>query len=108
MIPAGLMINSVEIQASVRQSDGQGGWLEDHGTAVTVSGRIRPARGTEQIIGDQRKGVLTHVAYFNSDLVKKGDQLKSDDKIYKVLDIRNPGGMGHHWEIDCQEIQTSV
>jgi SPP1 family predicted phage head-tail adaptor len=109
MIPAGLMNRTVTIKRKSRTKDGQGGFTFAWATSSTVQGRIRPAKSGERVVAGREQAQITHVAYFDPGTdVQFGDQLVSSAPtaltVY-VVGVREPGGINHHFEVDCNNEQ---
>lgn len=99
----------LEHQQPGRTSDGQGGFRINWATVSTIRARVRPASGSDLKRGGKDSAKLTHVAYCEiDDQIRVSDRFYDSaiDRIYSILNIRQPGGIAHHLEIDCQEFKS--
>jgi len=101
-----LLNQTYTVSRRVRVSDGQGGWEIFYEEIGAVEGRLRPASGSEKEVAAQERREISHVLYVVADEdIERGDQVEGAGLVVEVLGIREPSQAGHHWEIDCLEIQ---
>jgi SPP1 family predicted phage head-tail adaptor len=104
-----LFNNTFTIERRTRTSDGMGGFTIGYSSAGTVEGRIRPAGATERAAAAQESREISHVFYTAVDEdIERGDRVTCGDLVVEVLGIREPSEAGHHYEIDCLEVQSEV
>lgn len=98
--------HTLTVRRVVSQQGSDGGWNETYQDSHEIQGRIRPARGSERSVAAKDQGIVTHVAYCSTayDVVRK-DQITDGELVVEVLTIRKPGGIEHHLEVDCREVQ---
>jgi len=103
-----LLNKRIEVHSLVRTDDGQGGWTESYqDSGVILSGRVRPRSASEREMAGSEYSEISHVVYTLSP-PKRGNRLVIDDLTLEVIAVRNPSLMGHHYEIDCKEIQAGT
>jgi len=91
-----------------RTADGQGGWAESWSDMGTIDGRMRPATATEQVVAMQRQVGISHVLYCDAEVeVLREDRLTGEGRTWRVVAVREPSHMGHHLDIDCEELQKA-
>lgn len=101
-----LLNETYTVSRRVRVSNGQGGWAVFYEEIGTVEGRLRPASGTEREVAAQEQRQISHVLYVEADEdIERGDQVEGAGLSVEVQGIREPSQAGHHWEIDCLEVQ---
>jgi head-tail adaptor len=67
---------------------------------------MRPASGAEREVAAQEQRHISHVLYVVADEdIERGDRVEGAGLAVEVLGIREPSRAGHHWEIDCLEVQ---
>jgi SPP1 family predicted phage head-tail adaptor len=89
-------------------SDGQGGWAQSRVDVGTILGRLRPTSASERTVAQQGQAQVSHVLYTSADAdVQRGDLVTGAGKVVEVIAVREPSHMGHHLEVDCQEIQQA-
>lgn len=104
-----LLNNEFTHERRTRTSDGQGGWTIGYSSLGTVGGRIRPASSQEREVAMAEERRITHVFYTLADEeIQRGDRLTCGDLVVDVEGIREPSLMGHHLEVDCEEVQKEV
>jgi SPP1 family predicted phage head-tail adaptor len=107
----GLFNDWFAISRRERVSDGQGGWPVGWASVGLVRGRIRPATAAEIESAAQQQRQITHVLYVLPVAgVARGDRVASSDLTLTVdvQGVRDPSHAGHHWEVDCVEVQREV
>jgi head-tail adaptor len=101
-----LLNNTFRLYRNERTQDGQGGFTKSPEPVLSFMGRLRPATVKEQISGAEWQAHVTHVLYAEASLpVTRHDQVEGAGKNLRVVGVRDPSNMGHHLEIDCEEIQ---
>ena len=109
MVFASLLNHTFAVNRRTRASDGQGGFTIGYSRVGTVTGRMRPASGTEKEVAAAMQRNISHVLYVEADAdIERGDRVTFDGLSVDVLAIREPSLMGHHLEIDCMEVQKEV
>lgn len=104
-----LMNNEFTQERRTRTNDSQGGWTIGYSSLGAVRGRIRPASSQEREMAMAEERRITHVFYTRADEdIQRGDRLTCGDLVVNVLGIREPSLMGHHLEVDCEEVQKEV
>ncbi len=104
-----LFIDTFTVSRLSLVSDSQGGWQQTRADAGTISGRLRPASATERTVAQQGQALISHVLYTTAGAdVQRGDYVTGAGKVVEVAAVREPSHMGHHLEVDCQEIQQAV
>ena len=94
------------VSRPTKTSDGQGGWAISYTEVGTIIGRLRPVSSSAQTVADQQQAKIPHILYCPADSdIRRGDLVSGAGNTVEVLAIREPSHAGHHWEIDCQEIQ---
>jgi SPP1 family predicted phage head-tail adaptor len=97
------------VNRRTRTADNQGGHTIGYSAIGTIEGRIRPASGSEKVSANAEGRQISHVLYTEASVdVERGDQISFGPRNFEVLGIRNPSMAGHHFEIDCMEIQKEV
>ena len=101
-----LFNHTFTVSRSTRISDGQGGWLLGYVEIGEIRGRLRPLGSSERVVADQQQAAISHVLYCSADSdIERGDLVSGAGKTVQVIAVREPSHAGHHYEIDCQEIQ---
>lgn len=96
--------------------DGQGGYDElPRKIATAINGHLRPVPSVpvEWTSADQRQGKVFYTLYCDADvsilrnniLVVTLQGVSPKTITVKVVGVRMPGGIPHHLEVDCYEIQ---
>ena len=82
------------IWRATRTQDGDGGWSEVYALSSTVSGRLHPASGREQAIGQRDdQAVLWKFACPSGTDIVKGDQVRHGDQVV-IIDAVLPSATG--------------
>jgi len=106
MTAARLFNKTISLQRNTQVADGQGGWTNGYAQIKTVRGRVRPAKGGEQMAGDQQQPMVTHVAYLKtSSGVQNDDRLVFDGKTLRVQAVKEPSHANRHLEVMCEELE---
>lgn len=106
-----LMFDAVKIYRPQRIPDGQGGFNRNIDPSnppapnATTKGRIRPATAREINLGSRWDAVVTHVLYTRLVDIRRDDILDVQGDWFRVQSVREPSKMGHHYEVDCEQIQ---
>ncbi|MDZ4346861.1 MAG: phage head closure protein [Candidatus Binatia bacterium] len=104
-----LLIDSFVISRESQADDTQGGWTVSWVDVVTIDGRLRPASASEREVAQQEQSKLSHVLYCEVDVdIVRGNLVTGAGKTVKVIAVREPSHMGHHLEVDCEEIQVAT
>ena len=86
--------------------DVQGSSVKTWTTVGTMRGRCKPANAKERLAASQYGAEISHVVFCDaSEDVGRGDHIESGALLLRVVDVRNPGGMDHHLEVDAMEEQ---
>ena len=94
------------VSRPTRASDGQGGWAVSYVEAGTLRGRLRPTSAAERSVAQQEQARVSHVLYCAAEAdLRRGDLVSGAGQTVEVVAIREPSHAGHHWEVDCLEIQ---
>lgn len=96
------------IERITRSANGKGGFAQKYSAVASdIHGSIRPISAQERTLGDQESAKVSHVAYLHGGTdVRRDDQLRTAaDNTYLVVDVRDPAGLGRHYEIDCYQVQ---
>ncbi len=97
------------VSRPTRTSDGQGGWARGYAEVGTVRGRLRPTSATERSVASQQQAQVSHVLYTSAEAdVRRGDLVSGAGQTVEVIAVREPSHAGHHWEIDCREVQKEA
>jgi head-tail adaptor len=97
-----------KIERITRTATGKGGqpqtWRQ---VARNVPGAKRPATMQERLVAEQQQVRLSDVVYFYGGVDVRRDDRLTNQKGEQVLvvDVRNPGGIDRHLELDCYEYQ---
>jgi len=104
-----LLNNTFNIYKHERTQDGQGGFIKSPEPVFTFRGRLRPATVREQMIAAEWQAHVTHILYAEAPLdIERHDRVEGAGKNLRVVGVRDPSTMGHHLEIDCEEVQHGV
>lgn len=108
MLPADLLNETVTINRPTRTSDNAGGWTESPTTIGDVQGRVRPTTTGEREASAHQEADVTHVVYTHTSAdIQRGDELAARGVTLHVEAVREPSVTGHHYEIDCRELQRA-
>ena len=106
---ARLLNASVEVWREGRVSDGMGGWIKGFALLATVRARFSQPSAAERVIAAQNGADASHVVYLlPSADVRRGDELRSDGRIFDVLATYEPSVSGTYLRADCRARQTST
>lgn len=97
-----------KIKRQSLQNDGGGVFSPVFTDYLNITGRLRPLTGNE-ILANERIGLKTsHRFYCDVISVIETDRIydSSSSKSYDIKFIKNPMGMNHHLEIDCELIDA--
>lgn len=101
-----LLNRQFQVMRTLRNSDGQGGWLESWGIIAVIPGRLSPVSSSERVVASQSQGVVTHTFYCGgSEDITRGDRLLTGSTLVEVLSVQTTSEPGNHLEIACREIQ---
>lgn len=76
----------------------------DKGRLSTTSGK-----GTEVDKGGKDVAEVSYTLFCLTNVeVQKNDIIKIDDKNLRVISVKEPSNMGHHLEVDLEELQPDV
>jgi head-tail adaptor len=92
-----------------RQSDGQGGWLMSYAELGAVRGRLRPVSSRERETAALEQRQISHVFYCLAGTdIARGDMIEGNGLVVVVQGVREPSQAGHHYEVDCLELQVET
>lgn len=101
-----LLIHDVRVYRKNRVPDSQGGFIEEFVLQAEFKGRLRPASSTEKMRAAKWDSEISHVLYSLTDAdIERSDIVRAGGNRVRVIAVREPSHIGHHFEIDCQEIQ---
>lgn len=90
----GIFRQSCAIYRATRTPDGDGGWSETYALQSTVTGRLQPASGREQFLGQRDdEAVIWNFAAPGGTDVQKGDQVRADGRVV-IIDAVLPSATG--------------
>lgn len=95
------------VKRRTRTADGLGGYTITYPTVTTVIGKMDPlATVRELIVAGKFSGYITHVLYTkHGENILRDDVIEGEGRRVRVLGIKEPSELGHHLEIQCEEIQ---
>lgn len=102
----GLYNKSITVKRETASMDAQGSTTRSWSTLGAIRGRARPASARERMAASRYGAEISHIVYCgaNED-VHRGDRMEAGSLVLTVVAVRDPGGMGHHLEVDAMEIQ---
>jgi head-tail adaptor len=101
-----LLNRQFQIMRKMRNSDGQGGWLESWAIIAVNPGRLSPIGTTERVVAAQSQAVITHTFYcLESEDILRGDQIRSGNTLVEAIGVQRTSEPGNHLQVSCREIQ---
>lgn len=96
----------ITVKRETASMDAQGSITRSWSTLGTIAGRARPASSRERLAASKYGAEISHIVYCGPDEdVHRGDRLEAGSLVLDVVAVRDPGGMGHHLEVDAMEEQ---
>lgn len=104
-----LLNASAEVFREGRVSDGMGGYTTGWGKVGTVRARFSQPSATERVQGAQLGSTLSHVVYLlpTAD-VRRGDELRTPGRVFRVLATFEPSESGTYLRADCEVRQAAT
>ncbi len=101
-----LFNKTLTIKRKIKQSDGQGGWIESYEVIGHIKGRISRAGIGERTIAAQQHAEVTHTVYCSAEEdIKRGDLVTDGRITIEIIGVNNPSMANHHYECLGVEIQ---
>lgn len=105
---AKLLNSSAEVWRSARTPDGMGGWTEGWAQVSTVRARFSQPSAAERVVNDRTEARLTHIVFLRDDAdVRRGDELRTPGRTFRVLAVYEPSVPGTYLRADCEAHQAS-
>lgn len=104
---AGQLRSRVAIQSLGASLDAYGDPSGSWSTDATVWASVDPVSGSEQVIGDELSGVVTHkVTTRYRSGVTPANRLTYDSRTLSIVEVRNWQERGIRLELLCREVTT--
>lgn len=85
-----------------------GGWTEGWAKVSTVRARFSQPSATERAVNDRLEARLTHIVFLRDDAdVRRGDELRTPGRTFRVLAVYEPSVPGTYLRADCEAHQAS-
>lgn len=105
-----LLRNTVVVQRRAVEINATGEEEESWSDLLTVPASVQDASPTEMSTDIDGPVVIDATVYTATADIRHRDRLRQTDaspeRTYEVIVARDPGGRGHHLEIDCRRIET--
>ncbi|MCX4572285.1 head-tail adaptor protein [Streptomyces sp. NBC_01571] len=103
-----LLNATAEVWRSARTPDGMGGWTDGWARTSTVRARLSQPSAAERVVNDRAEARLTHIVFLRDDAdVRRGDQLRTTGRTFRVLAVYEPSVPGSYLRADCEAHQAS-
>lgn len=104
---AHLLNRELEVWRPVSEPDGYGGRRTAWSQAGTVPAKVDQAAAAERVLAQQSGSEHTHSVYLlpGSDVLR-GDQLRGDDEVYRVISTVTPSAPAY-LKAECALIQAA-
>lgn len=101
-----LYIHDLQIQRKVVERLSDGSFQESWKIIANIKGRVVPASLQVQEFYAAAKDLknVRYTVFCDVEDIQENDIILFGEKQMKVVNVREPSHMGHHLEIDCEEI----
>ncbi len=101
-----LYIHDLQIQRKVVERLSDGSFQESWQVVANIKGRVVPASLQVQEFYAAAKDLknVRYIVFCDVEDIQENDIILFGEKQMKVINVREPSHMGHHLEIDCEEI----
>jgi head-tail adaptor len=104
-----LLISSFIVKRNTETADGYGGRTQSLGTIGTYAGRLSlKGSSNENVRADQFEGKYTYELFLEvAANVQRDDIVTGEGHTLRVIFVREPSQMNHHYEVDCEELELT-
>lgn len=110
---ASLMNATFDIYRGTRVANTTGGFKKSFAKVATIRGRLssKNNKTQEPVIAGRQGNAIEHILFtFTGENIQRDDVvvpvIPKITKNFRVIGIVEPSLMGHHWEINCEELAT--
>ena len=99
-----------DVWRSARTADGMGGWTNGWAQVgdKPVRARFSQPSAAERIVNDRLESKMTHIVFLRDDAdVRRGDELRTSGRTFRVLAVYEPSVPGTYLRADCEVHQVS-